>query len=491
MILGKIRLGSRKPEQALVLPYLHDEKDVTRWGAIHEDLVDQARSGEAGVLLEPGVRLLGAVGEEPGPVLTVAIPEDTECHASERFRRAGAQLFRVLTRTELRQAFLVRPEEEADFDLEAFAEGFLLASYSFGEYRKVDRKTSEVGLTIRSRRTAVDRKAVSRAEGVAREVAFARDLVNRPAADLTPLDLADEARRAVAGLDGVSCKVIKGKALEKGFPSLFAVGKGSQTGPCMIQVEWNPGKKAQGHYVLCGKGITYDSGGYHVKPLQSMVLMKKDMTGAAVVLATVLAAAKRKLPVRVTALLATAENMISASSFRPGDILRSRAGKTIEIRSTDAEGRLALADALAYGNEMKPDGMIDVATLTGVAARFLGNAMAPLMGTAPELEEALVASGARTHERLISFPLLREFREAVQGKISDLRNWGEVGGHPAGTMVAGGFLSHFAGDTPWAHMDMSNCSWEKADSGYLSAGGTAFGIRVLLDFLEQVGEKKA
>jgi leucyl aminopeptidase len=234
--------------------------------------------------------------------------------------------------------------------------------------------------------------------------------------------------------------------------------------------------------VLVGKGVTYDSGGYHVKPLTSMMLMKKDMAAAAAVLAATEAAAARKLNVKVTALLACAENMISGDAFRPGDIIPSRSGQTIEIRSTDAEGRLVMADALTYAGELKADMTIDMGTLTGVAARFVGDAMAPATGSDPELIEMLRVAGDAAHERLMPYPMLKEFKEATRGKISDLRNWGTVGGHGAGTVVCAGFLSHFAEGQRWAHIDMSNMSWANEERDDWTWGGTGYGVRLLTEF---------
>jgi len=237
------------------------------------------------------------------------------------------------------------------------------------------------------------------------------------------------------------------------------------------------------HYVLCGKGITYDSGGYDIKYLESMYLMKKDMGGAAAVLGALDLVARKQLPVRVTLLIASAENMISGGAFRPGDVIDSRSGKTIEVYSTDAEGRLVLADALAYGAELEPDGMLDLATLTGAAKRFLADVASPVMGTDHVMVEDLVQAGRETHERLLGFDLLREYREVTKGRISDVKNWGKVGGGGGGTLVAGGFLLHFIGDTPWAHIDMSNTSWSDADQDYLAFGATGFGVRLVAQYL--------
>ena len=470
MIASEIRLSSRLPKTAVVVqvvpPGLDPEK--TEWAA-------GGTSGR-GWPVGADVELMGNEAGEGW--IRLAVNEDPEAHPSRWYRLAGARLRRALGAAKKEAAVLVRPPG-ADVDLEALCEGFRLAGYDFAEYRKPLGPT--VKLTVLSSASKSDKAALAEAVAEARDICLARDLVNRPAADLYPDSMAAEAKKAAKRTKGLKVKVYSGKGFDKDFPAIWSVGKGSDRGPCLVRIDYAP-RKAKKHVVLVGKGITYDSGGYHVKPLQSMMLMKKDMAAAAACLAAVEAAAARKLKVRVTVLLACAENMISGDAFRPGDIIPSRSGQTIEIRSTDAEGRLVMADALTYAGELKADMTIDMGTLTGVAARFLGDAMAPATGTDTELVERLRVAGEKSHERLMPYPLLKEFREATRGKISDLRNWGTVGGHGAGTVVCAGFLSHFAEGQNWAHLDMSNMSWCNEERDDWSAGGTGYGVRLLTEF---------
>ena len=481
MIQATVRLGGKPTGKVLILPLVTEEQETTHWAQVPDDLAQRARAG-GGPEVAPGVRLVPAGTSSFELVLRLEVTVDAEANPFEWYRRAGATCCRTLRTMGVREACLVRHQGGRAFLLEAFSEGFQLAAYRFLEYLPEARKDPPTVLTVAAGKSTADRRSLGAAEAIAGDVAFARDLVNRVAEDLNPRTFA-AAARALGRRKGLTCQVTEGRAVEKQFPALHAVGRGSRTPPCMIRLDWKPPGKAVSHVVLVGKGITYDSGGYHVKPLESMFLMKKDMAGGAAVLAATDAAARLGLPVRVTCLVAAAENMISRDSFRPGDVIGSRAGKSIEIRSTDAEGRLVLADALTLATELKPDAVVDLATLTGAAARFMGPVMSPLMGNHEGLAQELLAAGAHVHERLCHLPLYREFREATRGVISDLRNWGKVGGFDASTMVAGGFLSHFVGETPWAHVDMSNASWANADQGYLASGGTAFGVRFLVDFL--------
>lgn len=477
MILSEIRLTKSVPKDAVVVQVVPPGVDAakTEWPAGG----GKGRGWRVGADCE-------LMGDEAGQGwLRLAVVQDREVHPSRWYRLAGARLRRALGAAEKTAAVLVRPPG-VDVDLESLCEGFLLAGYDFAEYRKP--LGSVVKLAVLSSGAAADKAALAEAEAEARDIALCRDLVNRPAADLYPDSMAEEAQKAAKRTKGLKVKVFRGKGFDKAFPAIWSVGKGSDRGPCLVQVDYAP-KGAKKHVVLVGKGITYDSGGYHVKPLESMALMKKDMAAAAAVLAATEAAAARGLKVRVTALLACAENMISGDAFRPGDIIPSRSGRTIEIRSTDAEGRLVLADALTYAGELKADITIDMGTLTGVAARFVGDAMAPVTGTAPEVMEMLRAAGDVAHERVMTYPMLREFKEATRGKISDLRNWGTVGGHGAGTVVCAGFLAHFAEGQTWAHIDMSNMSWADADRDDWSAGGTGYGVRLLTEFFQALIKK--
>lgn len=476
MLTGSIRLGRTKQGGTWVLPRFPDGDN-------------QYQPGPDEVPEEDSVRFrLGKDVEfwASHSMAAVHVQIDDEAVPSEWSRKAGARLFRAMQGQDpLRELQLAVPEDPR-FDLEAFFEGFLLASYQFRDFLTSSAPTPTV-LHVPQKNKAVEAQLRVATDLVVSTIKV-RNLVNRPANCLYPESFIDELK-PFTKIPGVKLKVHRGAALEKGFPCLHAVGRGSIRPPLVAELTYKPKGRDLPHVVLCGKGVTYDSGGYHVKPLDSMVLMKKDMAGAAALAGAFELVARRKTPVQVTCLLGLVENMVSERSFRPGDILETRIGKTVEIRSTDAEGRLVLTDILTYASEKKPDSVIDMATLTGAVVRFMGPTLTPVSGQGAELMRDLVEAGAHSHERLVHIPLLKEHRESTRAQQADLRNWGTVDGFNAGSMAATGFLSHFVGDVPWAHVDMSNASWSKSDHDAFSLGGTGFGVRLVTEYLETLAER--
>jgi leucyl aminopeptidase len=234
--------------------------------------------------------------------------------------------------------------------------------------------------------------------------------------------------------------------------------------------------------VLVGKGITFDSGGLSLKSADGMVQMKTDMSGAAVVLGALGAAADLEVPVAVTAIAPMAENMPDGRAVKPGDVFRARNGATVEVLNTDAEGRLILADALSLAAELEPAAVVDVATLTGAARIALGNGVAPLLGNDERLLDAVRAAGARCGERLWPLPIPDDYREHIDSDVADMKNTGRAG--EAGVIAAAALLARFVGDVPWAHLDIAGTGRSSEESGYLTKGGTAFGLRTLVDLLE-------
>lgn len=476
-----VEISSNPRKEAAVAVALRTPTEAPEaWAGLGAPAAGRLNDPAPGLTVGKDLDLIPAAGSRAEHLLRLRVARDPEADPAEWYRRAGARLARGLKDLSVREAELHLPGS-GEFDLERLAEGFFLAGYQFTEYLPESARAPTRTLAVRGPKGV--EAALARARTLADAVAWARDLVNRPAEDLYPDTLADEAR-ALAKRRGLRIKVESGKDFARGFPAIHAVGKGSDRPPCLIRLDYvPPGVKAR-PWVLVGKGITYDSGGYDMKPLDSMFLMKKDMGGAAAILGALDALAARRVPVPVTAVLAVAENMVSGRSFRPGDVLRTRAGKTVEVKSTDAEGRLVLADALTYAGELSPAGILDLATLTGAAAKFYHYLQSPLMGSCPALTGALLASGRRTHERLVPLELLREYRDATKGTISDLRNWGGFADGNGGTLVAGGFLGHFTAGHRWGHVDMSNTSWSYADQDYCPQGATAFGTRLLVDFFE-------
>jgi leucyl aminopeptidase len=365
---------------------------------------------------------------------------------------------------------------------QAVAEGVLLGSYRFSSYRS---EAPPLRLETVTLHAAADedevREAVRVAGVTAASAALARDLVNTPPHDKRPPALAD---RAVAELEGsdVEVRVLDEHALaEGGYGGILGVGQGSSEPPRLVELTYAP-EGATKHVALVGKGITFDTGGISLKPSSAMETMKVDMAGAATVLAVVKAAAELQLPVKVTGLMALAENMPSGTATRVSDVLTMKGGTTVEVINTDAEGRLVLGDALVHASELGPDAIVDVATLTGAAVVALGEKIGILMASDEALADALLAAARTTGEPLWQLPLATdEYGDRLEGNIADLKN---SGSRSAGTIFAGLFLHRFVGDgLPWAHLDIAGTAWTDEASGYLSKGATGVPVRTLVEWL--------
>jgi leucyl aminopeptidase len=325
-------------------------------------------------------------------------------------------------------------------------------------------------------------RGVEEAVTTALGTCFARDLVGRPANELYPEALAAEAE-TVAARHGFKFTLLKSDELrQKGLNALLSVGLGSSRPPCLAIIDTAPDSNEPA-VALVGKGITFDSGGISIKPAKGMESMKGDMAGAAAVLATADVLGHLGLDRRLVVAIPAAENMPGPSSQRPGDIWTSYRGPTIEVVNTDAEGRLALADALAYAvDNFAPGMMIDIATLTGSCYVALGDLAAGLMGNDNDLCTRLEKAGARTGERVWRLPLWPEYDEQLKSKSADLKNVGERG---AGAIIGGAFLKRFVGETRWAHIDIAGVSWLEKERAYLPAGPVGFGVRLLVEALRR------
>ncbi|HEX6075202.1 MAG TPA: M17 family metallopeptidase, partial [Micromonosporaceae bacterium] len=331
-------------------------------------------------------------------------------------------------------------------------------------------------------------EAHHRAQVIADVTCLARDLTNQPSLDKSPAQLA---RRLVreAEKHGVQTAVREPEQLAReGFGGILAVGSGSVRGPRLVELRWAP-RAANRHVVLVGKGITFDTGGISIKPREAMLLMRKDMGGAATVAAAVIGAARLNLPVRVTVLAPLAENMPGADAYRPGDVVRHYGGLTTEVLNTDAEGRMVLADALAYAaRRLKPDVLLDFATLTGAARIGLGKRTAALLGDDDRLVAGLIAAGEAVGERMWRLPMPDDYRSTLDSEVADLNNApGLRDGMGAGTITAAMFLREFVGDLRdrWAHVDMSATSWVESPDGVLAKYATGWGVRTLLRWLAE------
>jgi leucyl aminopeptidase len=367
------------------------------------------------------------------------------------------------------------------------AEGALLGRYRFDRYLSKEEdsnkdKLERVQLLVATDQVNPCHLAIGRAELVARAVTTARDLVNEPAARLPPRELAEFAQ-TLARDRGLECKILGPKECEKQRMRLFlAVAQGSAEEPRFIHLTYRPkGKeKPKRRVVLVGKGITFDSGGLSLKPSASMVDMKTDMAGAAVALTVIGALPSLALNSEIHVVVAAAENMISGSAYKIGDIFTGLGGKSVEIVNTDAEGRLTLADALAYAVKLAPDEIIDIATLTGACVVALGPHIAGVMGNDRAFVERFLAAARKVGEEFWPLPLPERLKDQLKSPVADLKNSGERWG---AALVAGLFLQEFVGQTPWIHLDVAGPASVEKEWGHVRKGGTGFGVAALLEYL--------
>lgn len=436
----------------------------------------------------------GAIVQIPAPeplnagrLLVVGLGEIAAL-TPDRVRRAGAVAARSLGNAA--SAAIALPAADTA-QLSAAVEGFASGLYRFDAFKAASRdQVAEVVVLTNGARKAEFADALERATGLAAAIGRARDWVNTPANALVPRAFAEEIRGAVRGT-GIRFELIDAEALaELGCGGILGVGSGSDNPPCLVKLSWAPrGARAKAAFV--GKGITYDSGGLNIKPGSSMNSMKSDMAGAAAVVAAMVGVAERKLPVRITGYLPLAENMISGRAMRPGDVLTTLSGRTVEVLNTDAEGRLILADALTMAAREKPESIIDVATLTGHCVVALGDRIAGLFGDA-ETTAAIERAAGRSGELFWPLPIPPEQRASVreESKIADLlqHNWVRWGG----ALYAAAFLEVFTENLPWAHLDIAGPSFNSGGPwGSQPSGGTGFAVSTLVEYAEELSQSAA
>lgn len=408
----------------------------------------------------------------------------------EQWRKAGASVRSVAGSTRVPTVAIAIDDAEHAADAVApLLEGFLLAGYTFDKYRakKDDAYAGPKTLTLSSSHLvegARTRSTVANVQAVCEAVHLARDLVNEPPSVKFPLHLASVAKGLARGR-GVKVEVWQGERLRKEkMNGILGVSAGSRHGGALIKMVYKPARRTKARVAIVGKGITFDSGGLSIKPAKSMETMKMDMSGAAMVLGLMKALPAIAPNVEVHGFIAAAENMTGSGAQKPGDVIRFRNGTTAEVLNTDAEGRLVLADALCLANELEPDCIIDAATLTGACMVALGTRVAGILGNDQRLVDKLIACGGETGESLWQLPLVEEYEEDIKSSVADIRN---IGGGYAGTITAALFLKRFVGKTKWAHLDIAGPAWSDRGIGYLTKGGTGFGIRTLLSYLESIG----
>jgi leucyl aminopeptidase len=478
---------ARKGRSLVVAPGAADiDKALKK--RLEEALQALGATGRAGELTR--LATLGAT--KAATVVAVGlgeVPNGSGRYGAEAIRRAAGLATRTLAGTKKVATSLAQVNGAAatEDDVRAAAEGLALGGYTFRRYRHASAADHRAGvanavIAVADEKDKAAKAVLARTAVIAEAVAMCRDLVNTPAADLHPADLADFAVELCGGA-GCAVEVLDEKGLaEGGYGGILGVGQGAANPPRLVRIEHAGAAKGAPAVHLVGKGITFDTGGLSLKPAQAMEWMKADMGGAASVITTLWTLAKLNVPVNVVGWIASAENMPSGTAIRPSDVLTMRGGKTVEVLNTDAEGRLVMADAIVRAGEEKPAAIVDIATLTGAALVALGSRLYGVMGNDEALSEAILAAAGTAGEQAWPMPLPEELRKSIDSDIADLANIGDRFG---GMLVAGLFLKEFVpAGVAWAHLDVAGPAWNEGEAfGYTPKGGTGVPVRTLVEWI--------
>ena len=414
----------------------------------------------------------------PKNIIFMGLGKKEECSLN-KIRVASSKVFQKIQSMKKISTVTVGVDNLSDFNIQNatqnIVEGALLGLYKFDKY-KTDKKDNKIKNIIVISKENVN-NAVKKAETICDAVNYTRDLINEPAELVTPQKLATLAK----GLKGITVKVYGAAECKKmGMGAFLAVGQGSRHEQQFIHMKYTPKKAKKGTLALIGKGITFDSGGLDIKPAASMLEMKGDMAGAASILSVMKSLAVIKPDIEIHGIIAACENMPASHSYKPGDVLTAMNGKTIEVDNTDAEGRLTLADALCFAETLKPDAIIDIATLTGACCVALGKVASGLLGNNDELIENIQLSAEEAGEYLWEMPMYEEYFEDLKSDIADFKNSGSRYG---GTSAAALFLQKFVKSTPWAHIDIAGTSIINKPLRELPKGATGVGVRTIINYI--------
>ena len=407
--------------------------------------------------------------------------------AGDTFRQVAGRVAQKARELKLREfSVIVPPSVVADQVSSAaqIVEGAKMALYKFEEF-KSEKEEKSPNMSVIVPKSEKVLRSIRAAEAVADGAIFAKNVGNMPPNECTPATLANIARKI--SRNGMKCKIVSKPELKRrGFGGITAVGQGSRNEPKLIIMEHSRGPKSQKPVVLVGKAVTFDTGGISIKPGANMDEMKFDKCGGCTVLGIMKAVSELRLPINIVGIVPSVENMPGGESYRPGDIIRLYSGKTAEILNTDAEGRLILADAMAYGEKhYAPRAIIDFATLTGACIVALGTNVAGMVSSNDRLSGKIFESSKNTTEQVWELPLNQDYMDMIKSDVADMKNMGI--GRAAGTITAAAFLRNAIGDTPWVHLDIAGVAWTQTatkEKSYNPKGATGFGVRLILDWLQ-------
>jgi leucyl aminopeptidase len=485
--------------QALVIPVFKDEKADAGFlrdlaeatgGIVKSVIESEELKGKEGETVY--LHLLNNDRIRSQRLLLVGVGDQADYKRTQVSQMAGTAV-RVLRNKNVKSVAIVpRLEGEPDEIASAVAEGSVMAIFEPDKYRTSDKENRTIDRVVVVMEEA-DRerikRGVERGQIIGESVNFTRDLANEPGAYLTPTIMAERARE-VANEFGLSIDVLDEDRMEQeGMGSLLSVTRGSDEPAKLIILKYSPSNAvdhSDGLLAFVGKGITFDSGGISLKPGENMELMKYDMTGGATVIGAMRAIGQLKPPIPVLGVIPASENLPSGKATKPGDVVRAMTGKTIEVINTDAEGRLILADAIAYAKKLGATTIVDMATLTGAVSIALGDVNAAVLGTDQDLIDEIIEAGSEAGEKFWQLPLDKEYSKQIKSDIADIKN---VGGRKAGTITAAAFLKEFADGVSWAHLDIAGTAWGDEAKPYRAKGPTGIAVRTLIRIVARAAQR--
>ena len=483
---------------ALVIPVFKDEKpeqgflknvDAATGGIVKSVIEAEELKGKEGETVY--LHLLNNDQIKAQRLLLVGVGEQGDYARTQVSQMAGTAVRLLRGKSVTSLAIVPRLDGSAHDLASAVVEGAVMATFEPDKYRTADKENRTIERLVVASEGADEAdltRGIERGRIIGEAVNLARDMANEPGAYLTPTMMAERARE-VANEWNLSIDVLdEGRMRQEGMGSLLSVARGSDEPAKLIILKYTPESpiKSDGLLAFVGKGVTFDSGGISLKPGENMELMKYDMTGGATVIAAMQAIAQLKPPIPVLGVVPATENLPSGKATKPGDVVRAMTGKTIEIINTDAEGRLILADAIAYAKKLGATRIIDMATLTGAVSIALGDVNAAVLGTDQELIDEIIAAGSEAGEKFWQLPLDKEYSKQIKSDIADIKN---VGGRKAGTITAAAFLKEFADGVSWAHLDIAGTAWGDEAKPYRSKGPTGIAVRTLIRIVARAVER--